>query len=120
MRRPFKLAAVALVGIVLLLATAPASLAQSVAPSVPARPPAGQAAPSTTPARPTSEAPRQELIDINTASADELQVLKGIGPARAATIVKGRPYRGKDELHRKDIVPRAVYEDIKDQIVARQ
>jgi competence protein ComEA len=34
--------------------------------------------------------------------------------------VKGRPYKGKDELHRKDIIPPAVHEDIKDQIVARQ
>ena len=77
-------------------------------------------APSPAPGGSPSATSRQDLIDINSASTDDLQALKGIGPARAAAIVKGRPYRGKDELHRKDIIPRSVYEDIKDRIVARQ
>jgi hypothetical protein len=34
--------------------------------------------------------------------------------------VKGRPYKGKDDLLRKKIVPKNVYEDIKDQIIAKQ
>jgi len=74
---------------------------------------------STAPAGSPREA-AQPLIDLNTASAEELQALKGIGPARAAAIGKGRPCKGKDELQRKDIIPPAVYEDIKDQIAARQ
>lgn len=79
-------------------------------------------APSTAPQAPAaSTAPaREPLIDINTASKDELQTLTGIGPARADGIVKGRPYKGKDELHRKGIIPQGVYEGIKDRIVARQ
>ncbi len=60
------------------------------------------------------------LIDINTASAQELSQLKGIGEARSAAIVKGRPYRGKDELVRKKILPEAVYAEIKDRIIAKQ
>ena len=60
-----------------------------------------------------------ELIDINRAEADELMTLKGIGEARAAAIVKGRPYARKDELVQKKIIPRSVYNGIKDRIVAR-
>lgn len=60
------------------------------------------------------------VVDINRASLDELKALKGIGDVRAAAIVKGRPYARKDELVRKGIVPQAVYDDIREQIVARK
>lgn len=60
------------------------------------------------------------VVDINRASLDELRALKGIGDVRAAAIVKGRPYSRKDELVRKGIVPQAVYDEIREQIVARQ
>ena len=59
-------------------------------------------------------------IDINRAKAEELMTLKGIGDARAAAIIKGRPYARKDELVQKKIIPESVYNDIKDQIVAKQ
>jgi DNA uptake protein ComE-like DNA-binding protein len=59
-------------------------------------------------------------IDINRASAEELMTLKGIGEARAKAIIKGRPYKRKDELAQKGIVPQSVYDGIKDQIVAKQ
>ena len=61
-----------------------------------------------------------DLIDINSATKTELVALKGIGEARADAIIKGRPYKGKDELVQKGIVPDAVYADIKDKIVAKQ
>lgn len=81
------------------------------------------AAPLLPPAASTTTAPSSAqgtLIDINSASSEQLQTLSGIGPARAEAIVKGRPYRGKDELHRKSIIPEGVYESIKDKIIARQ
>jgi DNA uptake protein ComE-like DNA-binding protein len=75
------------------------------------------------PAATTTAAPAtasKTLIDINSASAADLQALKGIGDVRAQAIVKGRPYKGKDELVQKKIITQAVYDGIKDQIIARQ
>jgi competence protein ComEA len=61
------------------------------------------------------------LIDINSAPKQELVAkLPGIGEARADAIIKGRPYRGKDELMEKKIIPENVYNGIKDKIIARQ
>ncbi|MER2248645.1 helix-hairpin-helix domain-containing protein [Methylorubrum podarium] len=107
------------------LAAAPA-LAQAPSPATPpaaAKPPA--AAPAATPPAAAAKADakgdaKAELVDINSASAEELSRLKGIGEARSAAIVKGRPYRGKDELVRKKILPEGVYAGIKDQIIAKQ
>ena len=69
---------------------------------------------------PKAEAKKAEPMDINTASEKELASLKGIGEVRAKAIVKGRPYKGKDDLVNKKIVPQNVYDDIKDQIIAKQ
>ena len=59
-------------------------------------------------------------MDINTASEKELATLKGIGDVRAKAIVKGRPYKGKNELVDKKIILESVYNDIKEQIIAKQ
>ncbi len=95
------------------------ALAQAPAP---ATTPAKPAAPMASPAKPAAPATAAKTapLDINSASKDELKALKGIGDVRADAIIKGRPYKGKDELVQKNIVPQAVYNDIKDQIIAKQ
>jgi competence protein ComEA len=63
---------------------------------------------------------KKEPIDINSASAEELQSIKGIGEVYAKKIIDGRPYKGKDELVQKKIIPKATYDRIKGQIIAKQ
>jgi DNA uptake protein ComE-like DNA-binding protein len=113
-----------LVTLVMLMAFVSGAAAQTTttkdAPKAPAKAPAATKDASKDAPKDAKKADKHAPVDINTASADELREIPGIGEAYSKKIVDGRPYKRKDELIQRKIVPQATYDKIKDHIVAKQ
>src|SRR6266545_3958603 len=67
----------------------------------------------------TTPAPAASLIDINSASRDDLLTLDGIGEVRADAIIRARPFKAKTDLVERRLIPEALYDKIADKVVAR-
>jgi competence protein ComEA len=116
--RHFTLASILATALSLGLMTATPSIAQTAQPAT--KSDGKMMAPAPKASESKMAPAKAELLDINSATAEQLDELPGVGKAYSAKIIAGRPYKGKDDLVNKSVLPQATYDKIKDKIIAKQ
>ena len=103
-----------LVGLLALVLTTSFAVAQAGSPT-PQTSKSGQKT-----SAPSNATAQTDLMDINSATKQQLSTLPGIGDAYSQKIIDGRPYAKKTDLVKKKIIPQGTYDKIKDMIIAKQ
>ena len=126
MRRTNSISALALLGMLattgLAAQATPAASKPAAASQQPATKPAGTtmaAKPATTAAAKPAMKPAHEMLDLNTATRDQLVALPGIGETYADAIIKARPFTSKTQLVSKKVLPEAAYKKVRSMVIAK-